>query len=115
MSMPLVTTDPSSTGQLSIEIPAGTLQGLQGDDEQRNTLTRCTVFLEWAGHATGTMSFLWATVAMLGGFCTLLKPADFWCSTAIILIEAFRYVIITRRQHHTFVGSINLIIIFWLS
>ncbi|XP_048552767.1 uncharacterized protein LOC125532982 [Triticum urartu] len=58
--------------------------------EKRDILRRCMVFLEWAGDATGTLAFLWATVVVLGGFSILLKPGDFWCAATIILIEAFR-------------------------
>uniref|UniRef100_A0A453HBD6 Uncharacterized protein n=1 Tax=Aegilops tauschii subsp. strangulata TaxID=200361 RepID=A0A453HBD6_AEGTS len=72
-------------------------KGRGGDDvalpdteRKPNILLRCVAFLEWVGHACGALSFLWATVVMLGGFCTLLEPSDFWSTTAIIFIEAFR-------------------------
>jgi len=34
--------------------------------------------------------FQWATAVLLGGFCSALKPQDFWVATVIIFIEAFR-------------------------
>ncbi|CAL5086052.1 unnamed protein product [Urochloa decumbens] len=47
-------------------------------------------FGEWAGNAFGTLAFLWATVVLLGGFCTALNPENFWFATIMIFIEAFR-------------------------
>jgi len=45
---------------------------------------------EWAGNAFGALAFVWATAVLLGGFCSDLKPQDFWFATVIIFIEAFR-------------------------
>ncbi|KAL6842776.1 hypothetical protein ACP4OV_027620 [Aristida adscensionis] len=45
---------------------------------------------EWVGNAFGALAFLWATAVLLGGFCTLLKPEDFWFARVMIFMEAFR-------------------------
>jgi hypothetical protein len=50
----------------------------------------CVAFLEWAGNAVGTLASLWATVVLLGGFCSLLSRKDFWFSTVMIFVEATR-------------------------
>jgi hypothetical protein len=44
------------------------------------------------GNALGTLAFTWATVVLLGGYPTELISMDFWFSTAIVLLEAMRYV-----------------------
>ncbi|KAF7044008.1 hypothetical protein CFC21_053294 [Triticum aestivum] len=49
---------------------------------------------------------MWATVVMLGGFCTLLEPTDFWSTTAIIFIEAFRFFTRDNRlENHPLFGT----------
>ncbi|RLM62230.1 hypothetical protein C2845_PM14G02490 [Panicum miliaceum] len=50
----------------------------------------CVAFLEWADNAVGTLGFLWATVVMLGGFCSLLSRLDFWFSAIMVFIEGSR-------------------------
>lgn len=57
-----------------------------------NGIVFCIAFLEWAGNAVGTVAFLWATVVLLGGFCTLLSRLDFWIATVMILLEGSRCV-----------------------
>jgi hypothetical protein len=52
----------------------------------------CVAALEWAGNAVGTLGFLWATVVMLGGFCSLLSRLDFWFSAIMVFIEGSRCV-----------------------
>ena len=63
-----------------------------------NRLVRFVALGEWAGNAFGTLAFLWATVVLLGGFCSNLDPTDFWYATAIIFIEAFRFVSYTSSE-----------------
>nr|CAB3473604.1 unnamed protein product [Digitaria exilis] len=60
-------------------------------ERRLNGFVRFVAFGEWTGNAFGTLAFLWATVVLLGGYCKDLNHVDFWCATAIIFIEAFRY------------------------
>ncbi|WVZ95050.1 hypothetical protein U9M48_040856 [Paspalum notatum var. saurae] len=55
-----------------------------------NCLVLCVALLEWAGNAVGTLATLWATVVLLGGFCSLLSRTDFWFCTVMIFVEATR-------------------------
>ncbi|CAO2162729.1 unnamed protein product [Urochloa humidicola] len=68
--------------------------GGDGESQERerrlNRFVRVVAFGEWAGNAFGALAFLWATAVLLGGFCSVLKPQDFWFATVIIFIEAFR-------------------------
>ncbi|CAL5083571.1 unnamed protein product [Urochloa decumbens] len=57
-------------------------------------------FGEWAGNAFGTLAFLWATVVLLGGFCTSLNQEDFWFPTVMIFIESFRLFSSNYRLDH---------------
>ena len=38
----------------------------------------------------GTLTFIWATVVLLGGFTITMKESDFWVVTAILVIEGAR-------------------------
>jgi len=67
-------------------------------ENRLNRLVRFVALGEWAGNAFGTLAFLWATVVLLGGFCSNLDPTDFWYATAIIFIEAFRFVSYTSSE-----------------
>jgi hypothetical protein len=54
----------------------------------------CFVALgESVGNAFGTLSFLWATMVLLGGFYTALNQEDFWFPMVMIFIESFRCVV----------------------
>jgi hypothetical protein len=57
-----------------------------------NRFVHVIASMERAGNALGTMAFTWATVVLLGGYPTVLGQ-DFWFATAIIFLEAFRYVL----------------------
>lgn len=46
--------------------------------------------LEKAATGLGTLSFIWATVVLLGGFAITLEKTDFWFITIILLIEGAR-------------------------
>ncbi|KAL6658873.1 hypothetical protein ACP70R_002913 [Stipagrostis hirtigluma subsp. patula] len=59
-------------------------------EKMLNNIVFWLALLEWAGNAVGTLASIWATVVLLGGFCSDLHPADFWISTVMIFIEAFR-------------------------
>lgn len=60
--------------------------------ETLNNIVFCVAFLEWAGNAIGTLAFLWATVVLLGGFCSQLSHMDFWIATIMIFVEGARCV-----------------------
>ena len=38
----------------------------------------------------GTLTFIWVTVVLLGGFAITMKESDFWVVTAILVIEGAR-------------------------
>uniref|UniRef100_A0A0D9VPH4 Uncharacterized protein n=1 Tax=Leersia perrieri TaxID=77586 RepID=A0A0D9VPH4_9ORYZ len=52
--------------------------------------------LEKAASRLGTLGFIWATVVLLGGFAITLGNTDFWCITALLLVEGAR---ILGRSH----------------
>ncbi|KAE8792137.1 hypothetical protein D1007_33291 [Hordeum vulgare] len=54
-----------------------------------NAFVRIIALLERAGNALGTMSFIWATVVVLGGLSGDLRH-DFWAGTAVVFLEGFR-------------------------
>jgi len=88
-------TPAASAGEVSLTIPAAAADAAAGVKLQRrertlNRFVRAVAFWEWAGNAFGALAFLWATGVLLGGFCSNLKPMDFWFAMVIIFIEAFR-------------------------
>ncbi|KAG6542472.1 hypothetical protein Mapa_016162 [Marchantia paleacea] len=65
--------------------------------EQRITIFALRLALiEKGASQLGTLSFLWATVVILGGFATTVNETDFWVVTLIILAESSR---IFSRSH----------------
>ncbi|CAK9877803.1 unnamed protein product [Sphagnum jensenii] len=52
--------------------------------------------LEKAATLIGTLTFVWATVILLGGFSVFLEPRDFWFITIILFTEGTR---IFSRSH----------------
>jgi hypothetical protein len=52
--------------------------------------------LEKAATLIGTLTFVWATVILLGGFSIFLEPKDFWFITIILCTEGTR---IFSRSH----------------
>ncbi|KAF8401618.1 hypothetical protein HHK36_012564 [Tetracentron sinense] len=52
--------------------------------------------LEKAASGIGTLSFIWATVVLLGGFAITLERIDFWFITVILVSEGTR---IFSRSH----------------
>ncbi|CAL4948697.1 unnamed protein product [Urochloa decumbens] len=82
-------------GEVSIPMPSMAVKKRRKSaaavqERRLNGFVLFVAFGEWAGNAFGTLAFLWATVVLLGGYCTSLKPVDFWIATAMIFIEAFR-------------------------
>ncbi|CAO2168012.1 unnamed protein product [Urochloa humidicola] len=61
--------------------------------ENLNKIVFFIAFFDWAGNAIGTLSFLWATVVLLGGFCSLLSRKDFWFATVMVFTEGSRVFI----------------------
>uniref|UniRef100_A0A0D9X2A3 BLE2 protein n=1 Tax=Leersia perrieri TaxID=77586 RepID=A0A0D9X2A3_9ORYZ len=56
-----------------------------------NCFVRVVAMMERTGNALGTLAFTWATVVLLGGYPTMLRPVDeFYYATTIIFIEAAR-------------------------
>ncbi|KAL6841781.1 hypothetical protein ACP4OV_028293 [Aristida adscensionis] len=56
-----------------------------------NGFVRAVARIERVGNALGTLAFTWATVVLLGGYPTVLRPNDdFWFATAIVFLEATR-------------------------
>ncbi|CAO2211518.1 unnamed protein product [Urochloa humidicola] len=83
----------AAAGEVAVQISAVTAdEGSEWQQRERslNRFVRVVAFGEWAGNAFGTLAFVWATAVLLGGFCSDLKPPDFWFATVIIFIEAFR-------------------------
>ena len=63
--------------------------------------------LEKTASNIGALSFLWATVVLLGGYASSMKSDDFWVVTTILVTEGFR---IFSRSHelelqHQYTGS----------
>ena len=72
-------------------------RGFVGILDKRQQLLNFTLiletFLQLITSWLGTLAFVWATVVLLGGFSTALIRIDFWFTTAILFIEATKYVI----------------------
>ena len=69
----------------------------QPDHENKlNTFALRLALLEKLGIMVGTLTFIWATVVLLGGFAITMKEIDFWFVTAILVIEGTR---IFSRSH----------------
>ncbi|KAE8812939.1 hypothetical protein D1007_10035 [Hordeum vulgare] len=54
-----------------------------------NYFARYIALLERVGNGLGTLAFIWGTVVVLGGFSEFLGM-DFWITTVIVFLEAFR-------------------------
>lgn len=58
------------------------------------------VFIYKVMSSVGNLALIWATVVLLGGFVTLIKPLDFWIVTTIIFIQAIRLYRKLQKQSH---------------
>ncbi|XP_062198186.1 uncharacterized protein LOC133900915 [Phragmites australis] len=87
---------PQSNGvEHRVRVPAhgGAGQGKAGatPEKQLNGFARSVALIERVGNALGTLAFTWATVVLLGGYPTVLRPDyDFWFATAIVFLESAR-------------------------
>ncbi|BBN17749.1 hypothetical protein MPTK1_7g16730 [Marchantia polymorpha subsp. ruderalis] len=93
--------DPSSEGESCPEERrkngARKQKSRENAPEQRITIFALRLALiEKGASQLGTLSFLWATVVILGGFATTVNETDFWVVTLIILAESSR---IFSRSH----------------
>uniref|UniRef100_A0ACD5YXP5 Uncharacterized protein n=1 Tax=Avena sativa TaxID=4498 RepID=A0ACD5YXP5_AVESA len=60
-------------------------------EERLNLFLHVVASVERFGNALGTLAFTWATVVLLGGYPTVLRPKrDFLIATIIIFLEALR-------------------------
>lgn len=58
-----------------------------------NCFVRVVTLMERTSNALGTLAFTWATVVLLGGYPVVLDShGDFWFATAIVFLEAARYI-----------------------
>ncbi|CAN6231286.1 unnamed protein product [Urochloa humidicola] len=67
--------------------------GMQAASPEKmlNLFIRFVALVERAGNALGTLAFTWATVVLLGGYPTVLRPTDdFWFAATIVFLEAAR-------------------------
>ncbi|KAG0496331.1 hypothetical protein HPP92_001022 [Vanilla planifolia] len=59
--------------------------------EKRLTLFAIRLaIIEKLASGLGQLAFIWATVVLLGGFASDLKPKDFWFVTTILVVEGAR-------------------------
>ena len=79
-----------------VEAPArcsgGHAAAAASPEKALNCCVRSVALVERVGNALGTLAFTWATVVLLGGYPTVLRPTDdFWFATTIVFLEAARY------------------------
>ena len=78
-----------------VEAPARRISGGKAaalPEKALNCCVRSVALVERVGNALGTLAFTWATVVLLGGYPTVLRPTDdFWFATTIVFLEAARY------------------------
>nr|CAB3446432.1 unnamed protein product [Digitaria exilis] len=75
----------------SVESPASRSGKAATPEKMLNCFVRSIALVERAGNALGTLAFTWATVVLLGGYPTVLRPTDdFWFATTIVFLEAAR-------------------------
>uniref|UniRef100_A0A0E0I4Y5 BLE2 protein n=1 Tax=Oryza nivara TaxID=4536 RepID=A0A0E0I4Y5_ORYNI len=66
-------------------------QQLAAPEKQLNCFVHVVAMVERTGNALGTLAFTWATVVLLGGYPTVLRPEDdFWFATTMVFLEAAR-------------------------
>ncbi|GAB4843485.1 hypothetical protein Ancab_013446 [Ancistrocladus abbreviatus] len=70
--------------------------GVRAPEKKLTLFALRLAILEKTATGLGTLSFIWATVVLLGGFAITLEKTDFWVITIILLIEGTR---IFSRSH----------------
>uniref|UniRef100_A0A8I6XDA0 Uncharacterized protein n=1 Tax=Hordeum vulgare subsp. vulgare TaxID=112509 RepID=A0A8I6XDA0_HORVV len=96
----------SGGGEHRVQIPAHGAAGSAGKgdaapEKHLNGFVHAVALVERLGNALGTLAFTWATVVLLGGYPTVLGPDDdFVFATAIVFLEATRYVRSTHATLH---------------
>lgn len=60
-------------------------------EEKLNTMALRMSFYCRVMNGFGALALAWATVVLLGGYATLIKPKDFWLVTILIFLEATWY------------------------
>ncbi|GAB4851163.1 hypothetical protein Ancab_030457 [Ancistrocladus abbreviatus] len=91
--------DPQTTIEKRESSAANSSSSGTGDHAPEKKLTLFALrlaVLEKVASSLGTLSFIWATVVLLGGFAITLEKTDFWFITIILLIEGTR---IFSRSH----------------
>uniref|UniRef100_A0A453HJY2 Vesicle transport protein n=1 Tax=Aegilops tauschii subsp. strangulata TaxID=200361 RepID=A0A453HJY2_AEGTS len=64
----------------------------QREEMSLNRYAAMQAYLLMGVTGLGYLALLWSTVVLLGGFVTALGKKDFWCLTAISMIQAARSV-----------------------
>lgn len=88
-------------GDVSIQMAAAAADPAGGESQRRgsaaakaekslNCFVRVLATVELVGNALGTLASLWASVVLIGSYRNSLEHVDFWISTVMIFIEAFR-------------------------
>ncbi|OEL34900.1 hypothetical protein BAE44_0004081, partial [Dichanthelium oligosanthes] len=74
-----------------VEAPARRSGKAATPEKMLNCYVRAVALVERAGNGFGTLAFTWATVVLLGGYPTVLRPTDDFCfATTIVFLEAAR-------------------------
>ncbi|XP_073352409.1 uncharacterized protein [Aegilops tauschii subsp. strangulata] len=63
----------------------------QREEMSLNRYAAMQAYLLMGVTGLGYLALLWSTVVLLGGFVTALGKKDFWCLTAISMIQAARF------------------------
>ena len=101
-------TTPASGGELSISVePTAHADAAGGEVQQSESRSADavrrklkTLNKKWAGNAAGTLASIWATVVLLGGFCSLLIRVDFWFATVMVFMEGSSWCVPRTTTTH---------------
>ncbi len=99
-------TSPAVSIESKIAGNSGGQGKLAAPEKWLNCFVRVVALVERTGNAIGTLAFTWATVVLLGGYPSVLRPdEDFLYATTIIFVEAARYATLSSSdlsiQHNT--------------
>ncbi|XP_020578219.1 uncharacterized protein LOC110023248 [Phalaenopsis equestris] len=82
--------------ELSDQTPSGRSRSIPQPSSLDAPEKKLTLFalrlaiIEKSASGLGQLAFIWATVVLLGGFASALKPKDFWFVTIILVVEGAR-------------------------